>query len=208
MSGEPVDVVVDTQLTMSAEKPRPRQMLALSLLLIVLTSFWSHVTAYNATCVLPKPAPGSPVRPQVSRQFSVHVEATFLEQNRSVQVTEYYDYRRNAGRLRQRENGSITDYYYDYSTNELLVVWPDSYKCQVQQLNTSTYSYLLGDSQGHIFSPAAALRFGAQGGGEEVYVGEGHVRGISVRQWRSCQHWPQGNTFMNLTWSFMGKLPH
>ena len=43
-----------------------------------------------------------------------------------MQFVEYFDYDNNRGKLRQIENGIVTDYYYDYNTNELLVVSPDN----------------------------------------------------------------------------------
>ncbi|KAK7101768.1 uncharacterized protein [Littorina saxatilis] len=176
------------------------------LLILALTSCLKKTTAYNKTCILPPSASGEPQRPAVSGQFTVHVEATFVDKNITMDFIEIYDYHNNRGKLRQIKGGITTDYYYDYNTNELLVVKPDTYSCQVQQLSTAGYMFLLGDNDGHIFSPAAALRFGGQTGTPEVYVGKRVARGINVNQWESCQDWPQSNTSMHVTWAFVDNL--
>ena len=73
------------------------------------------------------------MRPVVSNQFTVHVEATFVDKNSTIEFVEYFDYDNNRGKLRQTKHGFVTEYYYDYNTNELLVVSPDT--C------TSVYSF-------------------------------------------------------------------
>ncbi|XP_076447207.1 uncharacterized protein LOC143284453 [Babylonia areolata] len=178
------------------------------LLLTALTSPWRAAEGYNTTCDLPKPAPGGPgSRPAVSDKFSVHVEVTMVDRNRTLEVIEHYDHTNKRGRLRHIEDGTTTDYYYDVGLDEVLVVRPDLYRCQVQALAPSTLGYFQGDSgTGHIFSPAAILRLPAQPGRPEVYMGKSQVRGINVQQWRSCQDWPPAHTFTHLTWSFVDPL--
>ena len=66
------------------------------------------------------------MRPVVSNQFTVHVEATFVDKNSTIEFVEYFDYDNNRGKLRQTKHGFVTEYYYDYNTNELLVVSPDT----------------------------------------------------------------------------------
>lgn len=144
--------------------------------------------------------------PQISPQFSVHVEASFLDKNSTMLFIEYFDYEKNRGKLRQIKDGETTDYFYDYSTNELLIVNPDNFTCDVQRLSTASYMFLLGDNNGHIFSPAAALRFSTQTGSPWVYIGKSQVRSINVNQWTNCIDWPSLNTTIQVVWSFVDNM--
>nr|KAG5686982.1 hypothetical protein BaRGS_011891 [Batillaria attramentaria] len=144
-----------------------------------------------------------PKRPTVSQQFTVHVEAVMVDKNQTFEFIEYYDYLNNRGRLHQTQGGHVTDYYYDYNTNEMLIVRPDDYTCTVQPLSQSPYVFVMGDKNNHIYSPGAALRFGAAGS-PETYLGKSSVRDILVNQWQSCMDWPDRNTTMTVTWSFVG----
>ncbi|XP_025108000.1 uncharacterized protein LOC112572504 [Pomacea canaliculata] len=163
----------------------------------------THVMAYSPQCTLPPTIGPGPLRPSVSPQFTVRVEAVLLEQNRTEEFVEYFDYTNNRGRLTQMRSGHVTDFYYNYGTNEMFIVQPDTYDCQVQPLSSSPLTILLGDTpQGHVFSPAGALRFGENGSREE-YLGRTQVRDIAVNQWRSCLNWTEDNATMTVVWSFM-----
>lgn len=159
---------------------------------------------YNSECILPTPVSGpAPSLPQIPSQFTVHVEATFQDKNSTMLFIEYYDFDNNRGKLRQLSKGVTTDYFYDYGTNELLVVSPDDFTCTVQRLSSSSHMFLLGDNNGHIFSPAAVLRFSTETGSPWVYQGKGQERGMNVNQWTNCLHWPPLNTSIQVVWKFV-----
>ncbi|KAK7462609.1 hypothetical protein BaRGS_00038362, partial [Batillaria attramentaria] len=162
--------------------------------------------SYRRSAPLPPPQEvDGPKRPTVSQQFTVHVEAVMVDKNQTFEFIEYYDYLNNRGRLHQTQGGHVTDYYYDYNTNEMLIVRPDDYTCTVQPLSQSPYVFVMGDKNNHIYSPGAALRFGAAGS-PETYLGKSSVRDILVNQWQSCMDWPDRNTTMTVTWSFVDNL--
>ncbi len=133
------------------------------------------------------------VLPTLPDQFSVRVEANFLDINETLIAHEVYDNVNNRGSLSIRSNGSFYRSIYDYDNNEIFV-FPDirtGRECTVTKLSQSPFvNFTLGvvvndDGSIHIGTPGQFLE-NLKGDTPTRYMGLDTIRGIPVLRWQSC----------------------
>lgn len=128
--------------------------------------------------------------PRFSDQFSVDVEAKFLERNKTLFIRQHYDKMKNRGQLTiKRPQMGDQLYYMDYDLNNILQVDADSSSCQVSPISSAKDSFIFGyrndSGLAQMFSPSGAFHFGNVA---QVYNGTSEVRGIISDAWVSCQY--------------------
>ncbi|CAH1789473.1 unnamed protein product [Owenia fusiformis] len=150
---------------------------------------------------------GGPTLPVLPKTFSTMVECNFINQNKTYDAHEFYDYDANIASVRFVMNeGDKTTLIYKYDTNELLNIKSAEYGiCGVSDLATSEYRHLFGIEQNddgsiHIAQPSRVLRFGADQ--PEKYMGKTMIRGISCNWWQSCLYLEQIKATINIDWYF------
>ncbi|XP_046329397.2 uncharacterized protein LOC124113180 isoform X1 [Haliotis rufescens] len=151
-----------------------------------------------------------PKKPDLPRQWSVRIEANFLDSNYSMDMQEYYDDVGNRGAVIQWVEGVQTKLIFLYDTNELIVLQDNGGdsppRCHVNDLAKSTDNSIFGmtkyaNGTEHIFSASRALRFGE--GVPEVPLGQIVSQdGITVDSWKSCSYKPDTDTTLLIVWQF------
>lgn len=69
-----------------------------------------------------QPVRVGPAKPTLPETFTARVECNLLDQNRTTDVIEYYDFPHNRGAIYQTEKGITGQIVYNYDTNELFTV--------------------------------------------------------------------------------------
>ena len=63
--------------------------------------------------------------PDFPSSYTVDIELNILEQKRTMELTEYFNYQQNMGKLKIFSDGFITNLIYDYAIDELLTISDD-----------------------------------------------------------------------------------
>ncbi|KAK3094452.1 hypothetical protein FSP39_001885 [Pinctada imbricata] len=158
-------------------------------------------------CSEPTPPAGvqQKPRPNVTSQFSAHIQCVIMNKKLTTDIHEYFDSVGNRGAVKQLDSGVELDAWYSYNTNEFIAYYVPTGQCLVQTLSQSDQRFLFGyqpqGATGRIFSAAQMLHLQGQGV-VDVYMGTDNVRGITVDTWQSCQYWDAYDATMNVKWYF------
>ena len=165
--------------------------------------FAKGVISYNFSCVLPSSSPVHIPLPNITNQFTIHVEANIENKGYTVNAIEYYDEPNDCGRL-DFSGGSYgeSSIIYTYDEQEWLHI--NSTHCTAYPLlpNTTFLAFPVNfDIHGnaHIRGIADVLMFGKKY--DEMYIGQEEVRGIRADRWKTCMDTRLGGT-MSVDWFF------
>ncbi len=127
----------------------------------------------------------------LSRQFSLHVEANILNENRTLWVHEFFDDVNNRGSVTFVRDGVRERAILDYANNEVFVL-PDpraGTECSVYPLAETRVAMVFGittvNGSAHIGSARTFLE-NLNDDTPIQYVGLDSVRGIPTLRWQAC----------------------
>jgi hypothetical protein len=173
------------------------------LLILTVVVFAKGVVSYNFSCVLPSSSSAHIPLPNITNQFTVHIEANIENKGYTVNSVEYYDEPNDRGRL-DFSGGSYgeSSVIYNYDEQEWLHI--NATHCTAYPLlsNTTFLAFPVNfDIHGnaHIRGIADVLKFGKKYG--ESYIGQDEVRGIKADEWKTCMDTRSGGT-MSVHWFF------
>lgn len=114
--------------------------------------------------------------PSLPLQFTAHVEATIVNKNYSMLLTEYYDNEANKGAVKIVRNGRTSYSIYNYNYNEMMAIDLKNKTCVMQEIQTMHGHPAFGRNSSRIEGIADLFRFGAKF--NETFLGKATVRGI------------------------------
>ena len=131
--------------------------------------------------------------PSLPNQFSLRVEANFLESNRTAVFHEYFDGVNDRGKMVFNWNGTVVRVILDYANNEVFV-YPDlrsGRECRVFTLSQSnfinfTFGIVRNDDGSLHVGTAKHFLEGISVDSPTRYIGLDTIRGIPVVQWQAC----------------------
>lgn len=135
---------------------------------------------------------GPPLPTQLPQQFSVHVEANILNENRTVWVQEFYDDINNRGSITFVNEGVRERVIFDYNDNEIFLI-PDvkaGTECSIHPLAESrsinfTFGITRVNGSIHIGSTSTFLGLLLDDIPTQ-YLGQDTVRGTPAEHWQAC----------------------
>ncbi|KAL5019584.1 hypothetical protein ScPMuIL_002476 [Solemya velum] len=167
-------------------------------LTIVLQALGGEVLA-QCTAATPSATPKK--MPSLPQSFQIHVECNMIDDNKTIDIMEYYDYSNRRGTIQEYDQGGYGQLWYNFNTMQLITYQPKQ-GCIVQPMSTATESaYFMGHNTAggfKMFSPRGFMHMK----GNETYIGRENIRGITVDHWKSCQHWTVFNATMDADWYF------
>ncbi|KAL8599141.1 hypothetical protein ACOMHN_007857 [Nucella lapillus] len=179
--------------------PPPPLLLLLLLLFAATTSLIPEAEgALTYPCPHPPPPPpktptappSSPdLMPRLPEQFVMHVEANIVQEQRTTEAIEVFDYPNQRAAVSTTSQNQTVTSIFSYKTGERLDIFANG-TCVTRNLSDASFDVfgfteLKASGGPHIVSAAGVFRLGDAA--QKVFLGEDTVRGIPVYHWQSCQ---------------------
>ncbi|XP_076466723.1 uncharacterized protein LOC143297977 [Babylonia areolata] len=127
--------------------------------------------------------------PKLPSQFAVHVEATLVEKQRTMEAVEVYDHPNGRAAMSVTSSNETVTSIFSYRTGERVDILANG-TCHTHKMSDGTFPVLgftqLTSPDRPLITPASVL-FRLGDGIKKFFIGEESVRGVAVYHWQTCQ---------------------